>query len=188
MDWTKTTSSTVWHVIKRTRFVVGPSNEKRKDRDLWVMHWACVLNAQNKKQPWCKGLWLLEWVTVTLFSAFCCREMHGRFFQFHQCRESLPALSASVFWTFSLNLCFRLSISCCKHIVNTKLNVGDARGDYYGESAGSYMVKEFKWVVAFFLFVASKSLRSVLLLFVTTKLGGPTRRDCQAGSHAATGK
>ncbi len=22
--------------------------------------------------------------------------------------------------------------------------VGDARGDYYGESAGSYMVKEFK--------------------------------------------
>jgi hypothetical protein len=28
----------------------------------------------------------------------------------------------------------------------TRLFVGDARGDYYGESAGSYMVKEFKYV------------------------------------------
>jgi hypothetical protein len=26
------------------------------------------------------------------------------------------------------------------------LFVGDARGDYYGESSGSYMVKEFKYV------------------------------------------
>jgi hypothetical protein len=29
---------------------------------------------------------------------------------------------------------------------STRLFVGDARGDYYGESAGSYMVKEFKYV------------------------------------------
>lgn len=25
-----------------------------------------------------------------------------------------------------------------------RLNIGDAKGDYYGESAGSFMVKEFK--------------------------------------------
>lgn len=30
---------------------------------------------------------------------------------------------------------------------STRLAAGDAKGDYYGESAGSYMVKEFKYVV-----------------------------------------
>lgn len=30
------------------------------------------------------------------------------------------------------------------HRALSKLNVGDAKGEYYGEAGGSYMLKEFK--------------------------------------------
>ena len=72
----------------------------------------------------------------------------------------LPGNGLCMPWLFALRLpnkilsyvqiLFSRSPPKCRDIISisssssTELYVGDARGDYYGESAGSYMVKEFK--------------------------------------------
>ena len=103
-----------------------------------------LLNVANSKEKWAKTM-------IRQICLFFILIQFSQLVTFSQCfnpcipsncpKSNLRPLDKRRFPTFDTDNSQR-SISIGRFYM-----VGDAKGEYYGESAGSYMVQEFKYVV-----------------------------------------